>query len=81
MQLSKVKLTQFIQIVSRKNYKINSFFFCQNGQGLTLYILTSICIFSILFYTFPYVLTRRICLTVKAALVGDNFLYSCDLHV
>ena len=77
MQLSKVKLTQFIQIVS----KLTVFYFCQNGQGLTLYILTSICKFSILFYTFPYVLTRRICLTVKAALVGDNFLYSCDLHV
>ena len=33
MQLSKVKLTQFIQIVSRKNYKINSFLFLSKLSG------------------------------------------------
>ena len=29
--------------------------------------------------TFPLVLTRRICLTIKVSLVGDHFLYSHDL--
>ena len=32
-------------------------------------------------YTFPKVLTRRICLTIKASQVGDHFLYSHDLNV
>ena len=32
-------------------------------------------------YTFPKVLTRTICLTVRASLVGDHFLYSHDLNV
>ena len=30
-----------------------------------------------LLYTFPKVLTRRIC--IRASLVGDHFLYSCNL--
>ena len=32
-------------------------------------------------YTFPMVLTKRICLTIKASQVGDHFLYSHDLNV
>ena len=32
-----------------------------------------------IFCTFSFVLTRRICLTTKAFLVGDHFLYSNDL--
>ena len=32
-------------------------------------------------YTFLKVLIRRICLTIKSFLVGDNFLYSHDLNV
>ena len=32
-------------------------------------------------YTFSYVLPRRICLTIKASLVGDHFFYSPDLSV
>ena len=32
------------------------------------------------FYTFPLVLTRRICLTIKAFYVGDQFLYFHDLN-
>ena len=33
-------------------------------------------------YTFPLVLTRRICLTIRSSsLVGDHFLYSCHLDV
>ena len=32
-------------------------------------------------YTFPKVLTRRICLTIKASQVGDHFLYSHGLNV
>ena len=31
--------------------------------------------------TFLKLLTRRICLTIKASLVGDHFLYSHDLNV
>ena len=31
-------------------------------------------------YTFPLVLTRRICLAIKASLVGDHLLYSYDLN-
>ena len=33
-----------------------------------------------LLYTFHLVLTRRICLAIKASLVGDHFLYSHDLN-
>lgn len=32
-------------------------------------------------HTCPRVLTRRISLIIKSFLVGDNFLYSCDLDV
>ena len=39
----------------------------QPQRLLTLYVLTSLCKFSILFcYTFPIVLTRRICLRIKS---------------
>ena len=31
-------------------------------------------ILHIVHYTFPKVLTRRICLTIKASLVGDDFI-------
>ena len=33
---------------------------------LTLYILISVCIFSILFCTFPKMSTRRICVAIKS---------------
>ena len=33
-----------------------------------------------LLYTFPLALTRRICLAIKASLVGDHSLYSHDLN-
>ena len=47
---------------------------------LTLYTLTSVCIFSILFSThFLMVLTRRICLTAKNFLFDDHFLYSSNV--
>ena len=46
----------------------------------TLYTLTSVCIFSILFSThFLMVLTRRICLTAKNFLFDDHFLYSSNV--
>ena len=32
-------------------------------------------------YTFPMLLRRRICLTIKMFLVGDHFLYSHELYV
>ena len=32
-------------------------------------------------YTFPMVLTKRICLKSRASSVGDHFLYSHDLNV
>lgn len=32
-------------------------------------------------YTFPMLLRRRICVTIKTFLVGDQFLYSHDLNV
>ena len=32
-------------------------------------------------YTLPNVLLRRICQTIKVALVDDHFLYSHDLNV
>ena len=35
-------------------------------NNITLYILTSVCIFSLLFYTIPMELIRRICLTIKS---------------
>ena len=38
------------------------------------------CLHTVL-YTFPKVLTRTICLTVRASLVGDHLLYSHDLNV
>ena len=50
----------------------------------TLNILISVWIFSILFpiqCTFPKVLTRRICLTIKSFFFNDHFLYSHDLNV
>ena len=34
-----------------------------------------------LLYTSPLVLTRRICLSIKASSVGDHFLYSHHFHV
>ena len=33
-----------------------------------------------LLYAFPLVLTRRICIMIKASKVGDHFLYSHDLN-
>ena len=48
----------------------------------TLYTLTSVFIFSILFiHTFPEVLTRRIFPTIRASVVGDHFIYSHDLYL
>ena len=34
-------------------------------------------------YTFPMILTKRICLTIKSffSCIGDHFLYSHDLNV
>ena len=32
-------------------------------------------------YTFPFVLTRRICSTIKASQVGDHFFYTCNFNV
>ena len=50
-----------------------------SGKFLTLYSLTSVSIFSILFpIMFLVVLTRRIHLKIKASLVDDHFLYSHD---
>ena len=39
----------------------------------------SIHILQILIFTFPWILTRRIYLTIKASLVGDHYLYSHDI--
>ena len=40
---------------------------------LTLYTLTSACIFSLLLYAFPEVLTRRICLKIKCFFSSWSF--------
>lgn len=48
---------------------------CLGINHSSLYNPTSVCIFT-LFYTFPKVPTRRICLTLRVSLVGDPFLYS-----
>mgnify|MGYP006963832109 CR=1 FL=1 len=40
----------------------------------------SIVILHSLLFTFPLVLTRRICLMIKASYVGDHFLYSHGLN-
>ena len=52
---------------------------------LTLYTLSSVCVFSILFFiqSFPEVLTRRIWLTIKSffSWPGDHFIYYGDLNV
>ena len=42
--------------------------------NISLYILLTV------LYTFPKVLTRRICLIIKS-FIGDHFLYSRDLNV
>ena len=42
--------------------------------------LISIHILQILLFTFPWILTRRIYLTIKASLVGDHYLYSHDIN-
>ena len=42
--------------------------------------LTSVCIFSTLFYTFPKMLTRRICLIIKSFFRWRSFPSSCDLN-
>ena len=47
----------------------------------TLQTLTSACTFSILFYTFPKLLTRRICLTIRSIFSWWSVLNSCDLKV
>ena len=48
----------------------------------TLYSLTSVCIFSILFLRlFLRILTRRICSKTRASLVGNHLFYSHNLHV
>ena len=52
------------------------FVFVFNPEHLKL----SMHIFHTVLYTFPMVLTRRICLKNKS-LVGDHFLYSHDLNV
>ena len=37
-------------------------------------------ILHILLYIFHLILTRRICLTIKASLVGDHYLYPRDFN-
>ena len=32
-------------------------------------------------YIFPFILTRRICSTIKASQVGNHFFYSCNINV
>ena len=55
--------------------KINTFteisLYLSLSFALTLY--TSMYILHDVLYTFPKVLIRRICLTIKASLVGDHF--------
>ena len=52
-------------------------------QGLfTLHNLTSVCIFSILFFIhFPRCRQREFVYQSRAFLFGDHFFYSCDLNV
>ena len=45
-----------------------------------LHFTISLHICQTVLYTFPKVLTRRICLTIKASQIGDHFLYSHDLY-
>ena len=45
------------------------------NPNISLHILLTV------LYTFPKVLIRRFCLIIKASLVGDHFLYYCDLNV
>ena len=49
--------------------------------SLTLYTLTSVCIFSILLYTFPKVLTSRICLAIGSLMVLLWFLVVSSFKV
>ena len=55
--------------------------FFRNLPTLTIRTLTSVCIFSTLFYNFPNVVTRRICLPVKNLFDWFHSLYPCDLSV
>ena len=49
-------------------------------KGMLASSLTSVCIFSILFYTFPKRLTRRICLIIMSFFQWRSFPSSCDLN-
>ena len=60
------------QMKSRKDYV--------QRKGMLASSLTSVCIFSILFYTFPKMLTRRICLLIKSFFRWRSFPSSCDLN-
>ena len=61
----------FSYAISKTNYmaRINPL-----HPNISIHILHS------LLYTFTIVLTRRICLTIKASLSGDHFLYSHGLY-
>ena len=55
--------------------------FFRNLPTLTIRTLTSVCIFSILFYIFLKVVTRRICWPIKSLFDWFHSLYPCDLNV
>ena len=60
------------QMKSRKDYV--------QRKGMLASSLTSVCIFSTLFYTFPKMLTRRICLIIMSFFRWRSFPSSRDLN-
>ena len=54
---------------------INFLILCTFNATISMHFLLDV------LYTFPMLLSRRICITIKTFLVGDHFLYSHDLYV
>ena len=54
---------------------INFLILCTFNATISMHFLLDV------LYTFPMLLSRRICITIKMFLVGYHFLYSHDLYV